>query len=285
VPRKRQALVATNLSALLAAHPPFPIADDFVFDLKDKRTRLTDQFLLDQIRDFARTLGGRAFTQEEFKAWTDRRCAPASITHRFGSWRRGLAAAGIAGANVPRYEPHELIQRLETAWRALGRRPGVETLPIHGGGVTVTPFRRHWGTFMRACTLFVRFKRGQITREQLLRPYRGPAREPLRPRLRWHVLNRDGHRCRACGRSAQETGVRLEVDHIEPVSAGGTDDLSNLRALCWECNRGKGGKGRKGGKRRKGGPGSNKPRRNRRQTGAGLHGEGGRTSAALPVCG
>lgn len=31
-----------------------------------------------------------------------------------------------------------------------------------------------------------------------------------------------------------------EIDHIKPVSAGGTDELSNLQPLQWENNRKKG---------------------------------------------
>jgi len=31
-----------------------------------------------------------------------------------------------------------------------------------------------------------------------------------------------------------------EIDHIKPVSLGGTDELSNLRPLHWENNRAKG---------------------------------------------
>ena len=31
-----------------------------------------------------------------------------------------------------------------------------------------------------------------------------------------------------------------EIDHIKPVSKGGTDDLSNLQPLFWENNRHKG---------------------------------------------
>jgi len=31
-----------------------------------------------------------------------------------------------------------------------------------------------------------------------------------------------------------------EIDHIKPVSLGGTDELSNLRPLQWENNRAKG---------------------------------------------
>ena len=41
--------------------------------------------------------------------------------------------------------------------------------------------------------------------------------------------------CGACGRD-----VELEVDHVIPVSRGGTDDLKNLKTSCRECNRGKG---------------------------------------------
>ena len=41
-----------------------------------------------------------------------------------------------------------------------------------------------------------------------------------------------------CGISAKERA--LEVDHILPRRHGGTDDLSNLQALCYKCNANKG---------------------------------------------
>ena len=47
------------------------------------------------------------------------------------------------------------------------------------------------------------------------------------------VLNRDGHRCVMCG----STGP-LDVDHIQPISQGGGDDMPNLRAVCRAFNRG-----------------------------------------------
>lgn len=37
-------------------------------------------------------------------------------------------------------------------------------------------------------------------------------------------------------------GVTLEVDHIIPVSKGGKTVMTNLQALCWDCNRGKSNK-------------------------------------------
>lgn len=56
--------------------------------------------------------------------------------------------------------------------------------------------------------------------------------------IRWAVLQRDGFRCRYCGQEAAD-GVRLEVDHVVPRSAGGSDNMSNLLTACEECNQGK----------------------------------------------
>lgn len=45
------------------------------------------------------------------------------------------------------------------------------------------------------------------------------------------VLERDGHRCRACG---QKHG--LDVHHVVMRSLGGSDDVTNLIALCRDCH-------------------------------------------------
>lgn len=56
-------------------------------------------------------------------------------------------------------------------------------------------------------------------------------------RLRFEVLRRDGHTCRYCG--GQSPDVKLQVDHVIPVSLGGTDTPDNLVAACKDCNSGK----------------------------------------------
>src|SRR5262249_12482566 len=52
--------------------------------------------------------------------------------------------------------------------------------------------------------------------------------------LKYEVLKRARFRCELCGISADEKA--LEPDHIVPRRHGGTDDLTNLQALCYSCN-------------------------------------------------
>lgn len=57
-------------------------------------------------------------------------------------------------------------------------------------------------------------------------------------KLRFEVFKRDSFKCQYCGNSSPE--VILHVDHIQPVSKGGADELINLITSCQGCNLGKG---------------------------------------------
>ena len=65
-------------------------------------------------------------------------------------------------------------------------------------------------------------------------PWAGSTRAKQRPigwaKIRARVLRRDNNTCRYCG------GEANEVDHIIPVSRGGSHLLSNLCASCAGCN-------------------------------------------------
>ncbi len=52
------------------------------------------------------------------------------------------------------------------------------------------------------------------------------------------VFARDNYRCQICGATVDD-GAKLHVDHILPVSKGGTNDITNLQILCEKCNLGK----------------------------------------------
>ena len=64
------------------------------------------------------------------------------------------------------------------------------------------------------------------------------TRQELSKAKKFQILERDGFACRYCGARAPE--VRLHVDHVTPVSRGGTNDDDNLVAACADCNLGKG---------------------------------------------
>lgn len=64
---------------------------------------------------------------------------------------------------------------------------------------------------------------------------RSPRRRDVTPQLRKIVFERDAYRCRECGDHHD-----LVVDHIFPISRGGTNSIDNLQTLCGKCNSAKG---------------------------------------------
>ena len=75
-----------------------------------------------------------------------------------------------------------------------------------------------------------------------VQPIHQPTKENKRKRnisltVRMQVLKRDSLKCVYCGRKSPD--VSLEVDHIIPFSKGGSNHISNLQTLCFDCNRGK----------------------------------------------
>lgn len=56
-------------------------------------------------------------------------------------------------------------------------------------------------------------------------------------KIRFEVFKRDGFKCQYCGMSAPD--VILHVDHIQPISKNGTNELFNLITSCIDCNLGK----------------------------------------------
>lgn len=62
-------------------------------------------------------------------------------------------------------------------------------------------------------------------------------RTAISKKVRFEVFKRDGFKCQYCGASAPE--AVLEVDHIQPVSKGGKNDILNLITACHPCNNGK----------------------------------------------
>jgi hypothetical protein len=74
---------------------------------------------------------------------------------------------------------------------------------------------------------------GILCYETLTKKIHNNRRQCIRPMIRRAVLAVG--KCLRCGRTE-----RLSIDHIIPVTLGGSDELSNLQCLCLYCNCSKG---------------------------------------------
>jgi len=68
----------------------------------------------------------------------------------------------------------------------------------------------------------------------------------ISPQLRNEILERNGFTCQLCGAGTGDPDpfnpsrkIRLHIDHIVPLSQGGSNDKENLRVLCSACNQGR----------------------------------------------
>ena len=82
----------------------------------------------------------------------------------------------------------------------------------------------------------------KIQVEKILRERRGGLDRPrgrskISASKKVRILLRDGNKCVSCGETEN-----LCMDHIHPISKGGTNDESNLQTLCRSCNSRKGAK-------------------------------------------
>lgn len=64
-----------------------------------------------------------------------------------------------------------------------------------------------------------------------------PERISISKRVRFEVFKRDSFTCQYCG--AEAPTVILHVDHLNPVSLGGDNEITNLVTACESCNLGK----------------------------------------------
>jgi 5-methylcytosine-specific restriction endonuclease McrA len=86
-------------------------------------------------------------------------------------------------------------------------------------------------------------KRGEThqteAQRRITQPYREHYASAEYAANRLLELDASGHRCRRCSRKIGQAPHDWECDHRLPLRDGGTDNLSNLDALCLSCARAK----------------------------------------------
>ena len=211
--------------------------DTFKFELNGRRcTRFSHREVLDSLRRFAQLKGG-PFTCHQWHNWPDRICNAPTILKYFGSWQRAHELIGLKPLKLHDIPAEDLIANLEDVWRQLGRAPGDMALRRRGR-FSAGPYNSRWGSVKRTCERIAAHHRGELTRDELLRP--DHPRVSLSLELRWRIMKRDRFKCTACGANpAADESVELHADHIVPVLQGGGNDESNLRTLCRGCNLGR----------------------------------------------
>jgi len=173
------------------------------------------------------------------------------LVTRFGSWRDALRRAGLPCEHRYRIPDDDFFKQIKAMWDEAGRQPTLADWHGKKRDISYPAYIRRFGTWGAALLQFTHWVNLQNNPNSKQKaPQQHPRAHPLKKkltprsppiRLRYQVLQRDGYRCVACGRSpAIDRNVLLEVDHIKPWSKGGETILKNLRTLCKQCNLGKG---------------------------------------------
>lgn len=200
-----------------------------------KRSGIPDEELLAAIRDLADELG-RPPKQQEMQSRSP--FSHGVYPLRFGSWTEALEAAGLTPADYRKVPREKLLDDLEAVAEIVGHRPGATSIREHGR-FSVQAYFSEFGS-LKDARESAGFSRRQPYPEGQDHPqWQGGYRMyvSVRRSLRgqaWDTIRAEqlADECYMCGATDS-----LELHHIIPVLAGGTNDAWNLMTLCSACHR------------------------------------------------
>ena len=206
----------------------------------DFLTEYDDESLLSELRRIAKATGSNTITKAQINRIG--RVSYSAVARRFGSLRRACELAGLKSQRFMKAADEELLAHIVNLWQQVlekeGRTPQRRDLKAYGFPVSSDTITRRFGTWRKALVrAHASVTEDSVTDEPSSAPAEAPRKRiALSLRKRFFVLKRDHFACVRCGSSG--VGVRLEVHHRVPFAKGGSDNLSNLETLCYECNRG-----------------------------------------------
>lgn len=208
------------------------------FELEVHHRNTPDNELIGELRRVAQLLNRSSVTIDQFNEHG--KFHSTTLSRRFGSWFKALAAAGLQPTRNLHITNDQLLENLVSVWLKLGRQPKYQDLSKANSAFSSGTYENRFGTWRKALEAFVAWANDGLVPEA---PKPAPAQVRRTPRninwrLRALVLMRDGARCQLCGVEARN-GATLHVDHVVPWSKGGETVLANLQVLCDVCNIGK----------------------------------------------
>ncbi len=229
--------------------------------MKQQSKSLTDDEILNELREVAKKLGKDYISQEEINDNSELISA-STVIYRFGSWPKGMEKAGLQMSPFSkRYSEEEYFENLLNVWTHHGRQPFLREMDEHPSAISSGGYESRFKSWRRALEAFVTkmnkdnresdtskkiseeaSKPEEVIREEIKKySVLSEDRREIKLGLRYKVLSRDRFKCIRCGRSpATDPTCRLHIDHIVPYSKGGRTTGDNLQTLCDACNLGKG---------------------------------------------
>jgi hypothetical protein len=199
-----------------------------------------DQSLLAELRRIAEVRRSDTVSKADLKSVG--RVSHSLLVRRFGSLRHALTLAGLRSTRFMKATDEELLGIVIDLWQQTvekeGRTPKKEDLAKYGFPLSSDTITRRFGTWRKALVRAhdsLTLESADVVQQDS--PTGAPRkRGDISIRKRFFVMKRDHFACVRCGASGH--GVRLEVHHRFPFAKGGSDHLSNLETLCFDCNRG-----------------------------------------------
>lgn len=140
------------------------------------------------------------------------------------------------GKNTKRYSEKELLDNIGKVWDYLNKQPTINDIQNYPSIVSsfATYFNR-FGSWKKALETFCLYRNGEITIEE--NNDLKKTKRKISSKTKLEILQKYNFKCVSCGNSpANNENVKLEIDHIVPISKAGSNDLDNLQVLCKQCN-------------------------------------------------
>lgn len=200
---------------------------------------VSDEDLLQDMLNVAKQLNKETITTEEYNKFG--KYSSSTITRRFGSWFKCLEKANLKPSRSPlNISKDDLFENIEHLWQHYGRQPKYHEVTKPLSAYSVGTYEKRFGTYYNALKAFIEYIDGEISEQHIKNSNITENPRNINYRLRFKFMQRDGFKCRICGRSpATDSSVILHIDHIIPCAKGGKATMDNLQTLCSKCNLGK----------------------------------------------